>query len=901
MPAYLEFACECGRRLKARTEFAGTHAVCPACGRKVRIEAPRVAPTSASEPAATAAVSGQASRAEPEQIVDFLDPPQISPPRRQRTFSWRPMFEALLDPRSIQWMLTLGGALTVLGFIVWLVSLGVFRNSIVLAAALGFGTLAILAGGWGLVLKTRFRMAGQALTFLGCVLAPLNLWFYQAQDLLTLNDNLWLGGLACCALYAATVFVLRDPLFMYAVEVGITLTVLLLLAQLGRVTDATSLSLLFVGLGLVSIHAERAFSPREEDCFSRRRYGMPLFWSGQAQLGCGLCVLLAVQLSGWLFAGGLHFLGDSWTTAHLLESPLLAGGLWLAATYAYLYSDIVVRRNGIDTFLAAVSLILAEVTLVGSQFQTEGVIAILALTALAANVVHSVLSSPQEKFNRIVHPLALSLCALPVIMGLVLHVRATSVLLAALDWQRPAGWPFVVAMLIVALCNRASAYLSRRTAPRWSAVYFFFSAAGIIVAAAGLLRTLGLTLWITQAPLLMLIPLAYLLASHLWRGYSPERPLAWVAQTATAVILLHVLLASLQVIGSVIRPIQQEPTNLYLGFVFGEAALFYALAGWSRKRSSNVLLANLAACGALWQFLGYFGIAGPLSTILYALLGLAMLALGRSLGLQQIPLYNVDGEKRLELQGRGLAVFLSGNAILSVALVTAGLQGLSRLATAGSDWSTLTALALTIGTNLLAIPLVPAGSWRRFYQTSAVALAGLMFLTLNVLIDLNGWQKLEIFCVVVGIALLVAGNLGRFGESQRAAEEGVMVSLWLGCLLATCPLLFAVFYYRIRENSVSLPDELALLTVTIAMLVTGVSWRIKSTTLLGGGALTVYLVMLIVKLAYQPQIAIGIYLAAGGALVFTLGIALSIYREKLLALPEQIANREGIFQIISWR
>jgi hypothetical protein len=123
----------------------------------------------------------------------------------------------------------------------------------------------------------------------------------------------------------------------------------------------------------------------------------------------------------------------------------------------------------------------------------------------------------------------------------------------------------------------------------------------------------------------------------------------------------------------------------------------------------------------------------------------------------------------------------------------------------------------------------------------------------------------------------------------------------LGSLMATLPLLVAVIYHRFVTDGVSLPDELTLLTVTILMLVTGVAWQFKATTLAGGGTLGVYLVVMIGALAYQPQVAIGVYLAIGGALVFATGIALSVYREKLLALPDQIARCEGIFRIMQWR
>ena len=85
------------------------------------------------------------------------------------------------------------------------------------------------------------------------------------------------------------------------------------------------------------------------------------------------------------------------------------------------------------------------------------------------------------------------------------------------------------------------------------------------------------------------------------------------------------------------------------------------------------------------------------------------------------------------------------------------------------------------------------------------------------------------------------------------------------------------------------------------MAVTGVAWQIRATTLYGGGALAIYLVVMITSLAYRPQVAVGVYLAAGGALVFGTGIALSVYREKLLKLPEQMSMRKGIFKILKWR
>ena len=201
----IQFKCRsCGRALRARDEFAGKRAECPFCG------AVSLVPQGAPEPIQAELVTPPPVAT--TEIRQFFDAPTSTPKdeRPKTAISLRHMFEALLDPRSIQWMLTLGGGLSVLGLIVWLTSWGVFENKLVLAAALGIGSLAILAAGWWVSLKTRFRIAGQALTFLGCIVAPLNLWFYAHVDLVSLDDHLWIGGLVCCLLYVATVYVLRD-------------------------------------------------------------------------------------------------------------------------------------------------------------------------------------------------------------------------------------------------------------------------------------------------------------------------------------------------------------------------------------------------------------------------------------------------------------------------------------------------------------------------------------------------------------------------------------------------------------------------------------------------------------------------------------------------------------------
>jgi hypothetical protein len=897
----------CGHLLRAPAESVGRRAECPFCGSPIDVSAPS---TSGPKSADTTSSPNPHASSPPHDYVNienFLDPPtsqhaeESAPIKPQKNSVWRQMFEALMDPRSIQWMLTIGGGLCVLGLIVWLISLGVFKNPHVMAVALGAATLVILGAGWFVVLRTRFRIAGQALTFLGCVVAPLNLWFYHSQNLVTVDGHLWVGGVVCCLLYAATVIVLRDPIFMYAFEAGVTLTTLLLLGDMGKITDTTWLSLFFMALGLVSIHAERMFSPAEESEYPRRRFGLPLFWSGHIQVAAALLSLLGSQLLGWLAEPARHLFGIEWQGNLLTSSYLLATGLWLAGTYVYLYSDIVVRKIGGYLALAGICLMMAEVTLLlGFYVRAEWILAAMAITSVAVNIGYHQRPGIYRSVERFVPPIGWVLGIVPALWGIVLHARATSAAASQVGWSYTTDRDFVVVMLITAVANRVNAYLCRHSDRKSSSAYLFVSAASLLVAAAGLLRVFGLIHWSEQAPWMMLIPIAYLIGSRLWRGHTAEQPLYWIAQSATAVILAHVFGATLQDVRS-FAPMQGMTSSLMLGLVFVEAAGFYLLAGIFRRRSINTYLAAAAACGALWQFMGYYGVDERYYTMLYACLGLACLIVSRVLGLEQVALYRLSHEKNWSTRGRGLGVFQCGNGILSVACLAAMMQGLAGLATRSGTWLDVLSILITALAAALAALVVPAFSWRRIYLSAAIALSALMFLRLNLLIHLSGWQKLEIFCVAIGSIILVASHIGLFGEAEGKRNENVGLGLGLGTVLVVLPLMIATLYHRWIVGDPSIYDEMALLTATIPMIITGLSWKIRATTFWGGSALSLYLIVLIASVVYQPQVAIGIYIAVGGAIVFAIGVVLSIYREKLMEIPDQVANRAGVFRILNWR
>jgi hypothetical protein len=58
--------------------------------------------------------------------------------------------------------------------------------------------------------------------------------------------------------------------------------------------------------------------------------------------------------------------------------------------------------------------------------------------------------------------------------------------------------------------------------------------------------------------------------------------------------------------------------------------------------------------------------------------------------------------------------------------------------------------------------------------------------------------------------------------------------------------------------------------------------------------------LLFINMLEDVQTA-AIWLTIGGALIFGTGILLSIYRDRLLTLPEKVLRREGVFRVLSWR
>src|SRR5207247_1132938 len=103
------------------------------------------------------------------------------------------------------------------------------------------------------------------------------------------------------------------------------------------------------------------------------------------------------------------------------------------------------------------------------------------------------------KLARPLLPLALGLSIVPVLFGVIMHLRATEAALHDV-WPFDITGAYVTAMIVAAVCCRIAAHLHRQSSRRVFATYLFSSAAAIIVGAAALLSVSGVKTWDHQAP-----------------------------------------------------------------------------------------------------------------------------------------------------------------------------------------------------------------------------------------------------------------------------------------------------------------------------------------------------------------------------------------------------------------
>jgi hypothetical protein len=248
-------------------------------------------------------------------------------------------------------------------------------------------------------------------------------------------------------------------------------------------------------------------------------------------------------------------------------------------------------------------------------------------------------------------------------------------------------------------------------------------------------------------------------------------------------------------------------------------------------------------------------------------------------------------------------MYRASNVLLVLALAGGALMTLSRMENqAAMDRTLALPVALAV-IALLAAALTRQHDWRRLYVAATVLHAVLTVLALAVLVELTPMQKLEVVLVVAGAAMLVAGHLGWLREHERS-NDLVSLAFVFGVLLVALPLGSTLIGLRAVADPSTFHtfNEVATLAAALLLLGSGFACRIKSTTMAGSILMAVYLLSLLLYVRFPEQLqTTAVYLIVGGAVFFGVGLLLSIYRDRLLALPGMIKRREGVFRVLSWR
>lgn len=833
----------------------------------------------------------------------------------------RSLVDRLLDPRSLQALMACGGGLLVLGLVVWLWSVGVFENRLVVAGLLGGANLAALAGGVALVLRSRYQTAGRGVTLLASLVLPLNLWFYNAQGLITLKDggHLWIPALVICGLYAATARLIKDARLVYALVGGVTMTGLLLLGdqQVDRFWEVISPSCLLVVIGVASIHIERLFAPGDGP-FSREKFGAAFFHAGHCALAAGLGVLLCGRLVGWFYeplVAHFHTLAmpDVATVANV---QLIALGIALTGAYSYFYSIFVSGRGARYAYSGLLSLLWCGVigldllAVPMTEALLTGILAAAAVVAYAASQATLRLATarpgdaPSPTSSEALTTLAAStgsvgslLVVVTLALGLSQFVRG--VFVPDFLPRFELAWPYTAAMLLVTAASFIGAAV-QETLQRRGPARTLTQAGGV----AAVLASFGLVLpllagypFVVPLAAAGLAPLAMIFVAHLTGA--EDRQVAWrLSAQLGGVLLMGAVGAALLGVGPATVATTYDATPLLTGGLFAELALIFGLASFpSRGRApqgkAGATLAAICCWAAAWQALLLAGLVTYAPVLAASMLGVVFLVVAR-------------------LRDRHAAGLNTAGAVMTLGGAAAGLLlTTNRLLGGGVEWQLVSLLVGQAAVAVVAALLAKTAGVRRALY---VAIAGNLVacvLVINALSILSFGQRMELLLTVLGGVLLFAGHRGWMKESGR--KDGLVTfNLAAGSLLATAPLACGLLAMRLGDNgditgaaasfAWTLLHEVGVLAIGLLLLGAGVLCRIRWTTLAGAAALLTHVVSLVLLIHLPDQLQnIAVYMMIGGATFFATAALLSIYRDRLLQVPDRIRSGEGVFRVLSWR
>ena len=96
--------------------------------------------------------------------------------------------------------------------------------------------------------------------------------------------------------------------------------------------------------------------------------------------------------------------------------------------------------------------------------------------------------------------------------------------------------------------------------------------------------------------------------------------------------------------------------------------------------------------------------------------------------------------------------------------------------------------------------------------------------------------------------------------------------------------------------------EIGALVAALLLLGSGIAAQVRSTTLSGAILMSVFVFSNILLIEFPDQLQqTSVLMMIGGGAFFGTAVLLSIYRERLMKIPEKVKQGKGIFKILKWR
>lgn len=807
--------------------------------------------------------------------------------------SRRSFIEQLLSPQTLQWMMACGSGLLMLGLVIWLWSVGIFENPVVVAVSAGAATLSLLAGGMSMILKTRHQLAGRWLTMLGAVALPLNLWLYDAQGLITLAEggHLWIPAAICCVIYAAIARVLRDATFVYAIVGGVVLTGMLFLADqsIGRFWDWLPPAKFLIVIGWVSVFAERLFAEGKSE-FSRANFGTAFFRAGMIIVACGLTLIAGGFVSS--IVGSLLSQIDSFW---ILTSVTMGDKLWalgmVSASSIGMFAQSFLRKSysffvvsmGLAAMAAMIIVNLLAIPVTGTLLAS-----IVALLVIVANIGPAI-SKTKTQFPIFWSQGAVVCLLMLTGFHIAVHLSGVSV-----PFVKALSWLSVVQYLLTAAAAWSLAWNTRESAKRGEIgpeSVGLFAAAGAMTA----MISVWVCVWIQNAfPLenvAMIVSAIPLLVGSAALFRKGGDRVSLFRNAPSVMTVTHLVLFGASSFYGIVAT-----THFGWAIVLGVAAIAFFVASRKSSPGVNQVLSLLSAVASITVAANHFGF-----DIGHCLI-LAPMIVATSI---KVLYYFVGDHDEVAGQLRQKPIAKASNFIISQAGLAAVLLGMSRWLEGNFSVSLMVVMLTALACTVLASFLTKNQYWRTVFRTMILAIIASSLCVFDGLLGMTGWHRGEVCCLVGGAILVVLGHLAWLREGDSDADAVASLSLVAGSLLIAIPLAIGLVFYRVADNPEThwrLFHEIATIGGSLILLGSGMLCRIRSTTFGGGFLMLTFVGSLVtlVRIPDQLQNA-SVAMMVGGGIFLTSAVLMSIYRDRLIALPGQIREGDGVFQVLKWR